>query len=89
MAHLFIPQSLKADHLAYPLEMAVGATVAEALADLGTRHAGAIDPFWREGMLRPGFFIIHNQRVLDPDAVCGLRLAQGDQVRIVQPLSGG
>lgn len=89
MAQLFIPQSLKSGHLAHPLEMPAGATVAEALSDLGTRHAGAIDPFWREGALQPGFFLIHNQRVLDAAAQRDLRLAEGDQVRIVQPLSGG
>jgi len=89
MAHLFIPQSLKTEHLAHPLDMPVGASVAEALADLGARHAGAIAPFWREGALQPGFFIVHNQRVLDTATLFDTRLAQGDQVRIVQPLSGG
>jgi sulfur carrier protein ThiS len=89
LAYLFIPQSFKVEHLAHPLELPAGSTMAEALADLGARHGGIFDKFWREGALQPGFFVVHNQRVLDPSGLRDVRLAQGDQVRIVQPLSGG
>lgn len=89
MANFFLPQSMRPATGRHPLDLPVPATLGQALEQLGHEQPEMVGRFWREQRLLPGFFLFKNQQLLQAAQVADCALAAGDQVRLVQPLSGG
>lgn len=89
MAQLFIPQSLRPGLPEHPLPLATPASLGAALTALQARCPEVLARFWTGERLAPGFFMFRNQQLLDPQRLGALSLEAGDQIRVVQPLSGG
>jgi sulfur carrier protein ThiS len=89
MANFFLPQSMRPAVGRHPLELPAPATLGQALAQLAEQQPDMVSRFWREQRLLPGFFLFKNQQLLPAGHAADCALAAGDQVRLVQPLSGG
>jgi len=89
MAELILPQSLRPGLPEHPLQLGTHAPLGEALQGLQRRCPEVLARFWDGARLMPGFFMFRNQQLLDPRELAALSLGDSDQLRLVQPLSGG
>jgi hypothetical protein len=89
MAFLTLPQGMRAATASKTLPLTAGCPLSEALASTLQANPVLCQQLLPAGSLAPGLYLFLNRRPLAWEGARQHLVAEGDDIVIVQPLSGG